>query len=91
MQLQLRVRYYGEVLPYLEVQKKENEDNMVEEVTVPSIKGLSIKEAEKVLKELALEINLEEEEIDKENTIIKEQIPKEGIKVNKGGKIIIKY
>ena len=29
------------------------------------------------------------EELDKENTLIKEQMPKAGIKVNKGGKIYI--
>ncbi len=83
----MQVKYYGEVLPYLEV-KKENES--LEEVTVPNITGLSIKEAQKILKELEVEINIDEE-IDKENTLIKEQIPKEGVKINKGSKIIIKY
>lgn len=58
---------------------------------MPNITGLSIKEAEKMLKELGLEINIDEEGVDKENTIIKEQIPKEGIKVNKGSRIIVKY
>lgn len=81
----------GEVLPYLEVQKQESEENAVEEATMPNITGISIKEAEKVLKEIGLEINIDEEGIDKENTIVKEQIPKEGIKVNKGSKIIVKY
>ena len=57
---------------------------------MPDITGLSIKEAENVIKELGLEIKLEQE-IDKENTIIKDQIPNKGIKVNKGSKIIIKY
>ena len=79
------------MLPYLEVQKQESVEDIVEEVTVPNITGLSIKEAEKVLKELGLEINIDENGVDKENTAIKDQIPKEGIKVNKESKIIVKY
>ena len=58
---------------------------------MPNITGLTIKEAEKILKEFRLEIRLDEEGVDKENTIIKEQIPKEGIRVNSGSRIIIKY
>ena len=80
----------GEVLPYLEVGKEE-EDEKIEKVTMPNITGLSIKEAEKNLKELGLEIRLEENKIDKENIIIKEQIPKEGVKINKGSKIVVEY
>ena len=80
----------GEVLPYLEVQKQENEEDKIEEVEVPDITGLSIKEAEKKLKEIGLELSLDKEGVDKENTTVIEQIPKDGIKVNKGSKIIIK-
>lgn len=42
------------------------------------------------MKESGLELEIENapEELDKENTLIKEQ-PKAGIKVNKGGKIYI--
>lgn len=64
---------------------------------MPNITGLSIKEAEKVLKEINLELRLQEiteedeETLDKENIIIKEQIPTEGIKINKGNKIFVKY
>ena len=58
---------------------------------MPNITGLTIKEAENVLKELSLEIKTEEEGIDRENTIIKDQTPKEGIKVNKGSEIFVKY
>ena len=68
---------------------------VVEEVSVPNIIGLSIKEAEKILKEVGLEMSIEgfteenEETLDKENTIIKKQTPTEGIKINKGNKIFI--
>ena len=51
---------------------------------------MSIIEAQKIMKELGLEIKIDNEGINKES-IIKEQIPKEGIKVNKETKIIIKY
>jgi len=81
----------GEVLPYLEVKKQETEEENTEEVTVPNVTGMSIKEAEKILKELGIEIQIDEEGIDKENTTIHKQIPKEGIKINKGSKIIVKY
>ena len=85
-------------MPYLEVnQGNQDEVEVIEEVVVPNITGLSIKEAEKVLKDAGLEISVEgltednKETIDKENTIIKEQTPKEEIKINKGNKIFIRY
>ena len=54
---------------------------------------MNIKEASNVLKELNLEItiNNETEVIDKENTIIKNQIPSQGITVNEGSKIYVDY
>ena len=61
-----------------------------------NITGLSIKEAEKILKEVKLELSVEgiveenKEDFYKENTIIKEQTPTEGIKVNKGNIIFVK-
>ena len=70
---------------------------VIEEVGVPNITGLSIKEAEKILKEAGLELSVEgvkeenKESLDRENTIINEQTPTEGIKVNKGNKIFVKY
>ena len=92
---------FSEVLPYLEVnQGNQEEVEIAEEVIVPNITGLSIKEAEKILKDVGLEISFENivnnaeennEGLDKENTIIKEQTPTEGIKINKGNKIFVKY
>ena len=54
--------------------------------------GKSMQEAEKIIKEtgLALIIENEIEEMDKQNTTVKEQIPKAGITVNKGSKIYVK-
>ena len=89
---------FSEILPYLEVNQGNTEEiQAAEEVNVPNIIGLSIKEAEKILKEIGLEISGEgiteenKETLDKDNIIIKEQIPVEGIKINKGNKIFIKY
>ena len=85
-------------MPYLEVnQGNQEEVEVIEEVTVPNLVGLSIKEAEKILKDTGLELSVEgiteenKETLDKENTIIKEQTPTEGIKINKGNKIFVKY
>ncbi len=85
-------------MPYLEVsQGNKDELEIVEEVSVPNITGVSVKEAEKILKEIGLELSIEgikeenEKTLDKENTIIKKQIPTEGIKINKGNKIFIEY
>lgn len=83
---------FSEILPYLEVNQGNAEEvEEVEQIETPDIVGKTIKEAESILKESGLELEIENapEELDKENTLIKEQMPKAGIKVNKGGKIYI--
>lgn len=85
---------FREILPYLEVNKgNQDEIETVEQVTVPNIVGMTIKEAEKTVKELGLELSVENfsEELDKENTNILSQTPTEGITVNKGSKIFVNY
>ena len=85
---------FSEILPYLQVnQGNQDEIEVIEEIEAPDIVGLSIKEGEKILKENGLELQLENEteELDNENTIIKEQTPKAGITIKKGSKIYIKY
>lgn len=64
---------------------------MKKQVTTPKIEGLTITEATKVLKELNLEMQIknEPEEYDKQTTVIKEQLPKQGISVYEGTKIIV--
>ena len=83
---------FGEVLPYLEVVKDNEEAEQVKnDVQVPNIEGKSIKEAESILKEnnLKLVINNEQEGIDKENTIIKEQTPKAGVQVKEEANVYV--
>ena len=79
----------GEVLPYMELEKDNTEDlEPVTEVTVPNIIGMTVKDADKILKDLGLEIMLNSEaEIDTSQTVIVNQTPKEGIKINSGATI----
>lgn len=83
----------SDVLPYLELQKdNQTEEDIIEEVEVPEIRQMNLKEATNVLKEIGLEIQTNIEitgEMNKEEIIIKEQLPKPGIKVKKGSKISV--
>ena len=82
----------SEVLPYLEVvQGNPDQVEKKEEVKMPNIKGKTIKEAEKILKENGLEIkiNSKTEDLDKEKVKVKSQIPEPGIKVYKGSCVYV--
>ena len=77
----------SEILPYLEVsQGNQEEIEVVNQVKVPELTGINIKEAKQLAKEnnINLVIENEPEELDEENTIIKEQTPKAGITINEG-------
>ena len=85
---------FSEILPYLEVNKtvlEGDDEEVINQVEVPDITGKSIREAEGILKQSNLKIRItnETEELDKENTYIKNQIPQAGIVVNKGNKIYV--
>lgn len=84
---------FGEVLPYLEVVKDGEQEEQVTEVEVPSIEGNNLKEAASILKEnnLQLVINNEQEGMDKENTVVKEQTPKAGIKIKQGTNVYVDW
>ena len=82
----------GDVLPYLQLQQDNENKEIIEEVEVPELRNGNVKEAKKVLKEVGLEIetNIEiTKEMKEEELIIKEQLPKPGIKVKKGSKISV--
>lgn len=84
---------FSEILPYLEVnQGKEEEIEVVEEVGAPDFVGKTLEEASKLAKESEVELVIEngEEELDQQNTIVKEQVPKAGIIIKKGSKIYVK-
>ena len=83
----------SEVLPYLEL-KKDNTEALEEtfSVTVPNITGMSVKDATKTLSDLGLSLTYDNQdlEIDKSNTFITEQTPKEGISINSGNSVYCK-
>ncbi|MBQ9658355.1 MAG: PASTA domain-containing protein [Clostridia bacterium] len=64
---------------------------MKNEITVPEITGLTVQEAEKILKECKLEmyINNETEGLDKQNTVVTQQTPKAGITVYEGSFVYV--
>ena len=82
------------MLPYLQVEQG-NPDELEEkvEVTTPNITGKTIKEAEAILKETGLEIkiNNETEELEKENTIVVNQLPQPGIQSYSGGYVYVDF
>ena len=85
---------FSEILPYLKVnQGNTDEIEQKVEVEVPEVVGMSIKEAEKVLKEKELEvkINNETENLDKENTVITNQIPRSGLTVYNKSCVYLEY
>ena len=79
-------KIFAEVLPYLNI-KKADEENKAQ-IKVPDLKGKTIKEAEKILKENNLKIEIDENETDKEKIITK-QIPEKEILVNEETSIIV--
>ncbi|MBR3162926.1 MAG: PASTA domain-containing protein [Clostridia bacterium] len=84
----------SEILPYLEVEQS-NQDEIEKkvEITTPDIKGKTIEEAEKILKENELEIHInnEYEGIDKANTIVANQLPQAGIQTYSGSCVYIDF
>ena len=88
---------FSEILPYLEINKEnvENEDNIedseeVKQVEVPDIIGKNISEAEKVLKENDLQLKIKNEEvINKEELCIKNQVPQAGTVINAKSSIMV--
>ena len=72
-----------EVLPYLELQKQEEEKI---EIIMENLKETTVKEVKEKLKDFELEII--GENINSESKIYK-QIPEEGVKIGVGSKIIV--
>ena len=82
----------GEVLPYLEVKKdNETEEDVKNKVAVPNLEGMTIGEAKKVLKDLNLNLEYNEENTEnEEERIITEQVPGSGVEVLEESSIIVK-
>ena len=73
----------GEVLPYMEISREDKE--IKEIVEMPNVTGITYYEAKKLLKEAGIETN----SILEAETIITDQVPKAGIKITKGTKVIL--
>lgn len=82
----------GEVLPYLEVKKdNETEEDVKNKVAVPNLEGMTIREAKKVLKDLNLNLEYNEENTEnEEERVITEQVPVSGVEVLEESSIIVK-
>lgn len=79
----------GEVLPYMEINKDNiDEESVINKVEVPLLEGLTIKEAEKLLKESNLKIQYDEHL--GEDYIIKEQVPINEVQVWEESAVIVK-
>ena len=76
----------GEVLPYLEVVKNGEEEDTKMQVEMPELTGITVKEAKQKLAELGLEFEIDTENIE---AIITNQLPKKGIQVSEGTKVIL--
>lgn len=67
------------MLPYLELQKDNENEEKIPEVEVPEIRLLNLKDAKNALREVGLELRFNREigqEEKEEEIIIKEQLPK---------------
>ena len=73
----------GEVLPYMEISREDKE--IKEIVEMPNVTGITYYEAKKLLKEAGIETN----SILEAETIITDQVPKAGIKITNGTKVIL--
>ena len=66
------------------MQKQQTQEDIKEIVEMPNVIDLTITEAKKMLQELGLEV-----EINGYGEIVTEQLPKKGIQINSGSKVII--
>lgn len=73
------------MLPYLEVAKNEEEETSIQ-VEMPELVGETVQNAKQILKELGLEYEIDTVDT---NAVIINQIPKKGIKINQGTKVIL--
>lgn len=85
---------FSEILPYLEVNQGNLEEvEIEEEIETPDLLGKTLREAKELAKKSGVEIVVknEEEELDEQDILVKEQVPSAGIKIKKGSRIYISY
>lgn len=81
----------GEILPALEISKDSQEKQEIKEsIVVPEIRNLTVKDAIEKLNDVELGYNINYGgEINKDEVIVKEQLPKPGLSINSGTKVEI--
>lgn len=82
----------GEVLPYLEIKKDNQDEEEKGEAEVPNLIGLTRKEAKKTLEEEGLLIETKESlktNLGEDDETIKSQLPKAGIKIKQGSTVYV--
>jgi stage V sporulation protein D (sporulation-specific penicillin-binding protein) len=75
----------GEVLPYLEIQKTQEEEETL--IQVPNVIGLDLKEAKEVLDGFNIQLISSGE--DSEESIVYKQIPESGVEIESSGEVIL--
>ena len=73
-------------MPYLEVTKNNEHETQNIQVEMPELIGITLKEAKQILKDLGLEYEIDTDNMD---AIITEQLPKKGISINYGTKVVL--
>ena len=82
----------GEVLPYLEIKKDNQDEEEKGEAEVPNLIGLTRKEAKKMLEEVGLLIETKESlktNLGEDDETIKSQLPKAGIQIKQGSTVYV--
>ena len=82
----------GEVLPYLEIKKDNQDEEEKGEAEVPNLIGLTREEAKKMLEEVGLLIETKESlktNLGEDDETIKSQLPKAGIKIKQGSTVYV--
>lgn len=64
---------------------------MTEAIEMPDVIGMTAEEAKKTLNELGLEVSIDNQTEEEENSekIVTEQLPKKGIQINTGTKVTV--
>ena len=75
----------GDVLPYLEVKKSNGEEENL--VSVPDVKGLTLKQAQETLEGFNIQV-ISDGEYTKESNVYK-QIPEAGVEISDKGNVIL--
>ena len=75
---------FSEILPYLEV--KNSEEN-TSTISTPNVVGMTIEEAKETLEDF--EIQIENEDLVNNDSVITKQIPEAGVSLESGGTVIL--